>query len=63
MDFGDPLNPFSIDWSFNAAVLTFVGISFALVSLLDGYFFNDPYPGYGGLGKLRNENKNERGGS
>ena len=59
MDFGDPLNPFSIDWSFNAAVLTFVGISFALVSLLDGYFFNDPYPGYGGLGKLRNENKNE----
>jgi len=59
MDFGSPLNPFSISWEFNAVVLTFIGISFALFSLLDGYFFNDTYPGYGGLGKLRNENKNE----
>ncbi len=59
MDFGHPLNPFSIDWSYSAVVLTFIGISFALFSLLDGYFFNDTYPGYGGLGKLRNENKTE----
>ena len=26
---------------------------------MDGYFFDDPYPGYGSLGKGRNENKKE----
>ena len=27
--------------------------------MLDGYFFDDPYPGYGSIGKDRNENKKE----
>ncbi len=58
-DYGDVLLPWTVEWSFYAAVLTFIGISFALFSLLDGYFFNDPYPGYGSLGKNRNENKKE----
>ena len=53
------LLPWTVDFSFYAFVLTFVGISFALISLLDGYFFDDPYPGYGAIGKGRNENKNE----
>ena len=53
------LLPWTVDFSFYAFVLTFVGISFALISLLDGYFFDDPYPGYGAVGKGRNENKKE----
>ena len=53
------LLPWTVDFSFYAFVLTFIGILFALISLLDGYFFDDPYPGYGAVGKGRNENKNE----
>ena len=53
------LLPWTVEFSFYAFVLTFVGITFALISLLDGYFFDDPYPGYGSVGKGRNENKKE----
>ena len=58
-EFGNVLYPWTVSWSFYAAVLTCVGIGFALFSLLDGYFFDDPYPGYGSIGKDRNENKKE----
>ena len=58
-EFGNVLYPWTVDWSFYAAVLTCIGIGFALLSLLDGYFFDDPYPGYGSVGKNRNENKEE----
>ena len=58
-EFGNVLYPWTVAWSFYAAVLTCVGIGFALLSLLDGYFFDDPYPGYGSVGKNRNENKEE----
>ncbi len=58
-EFGNALYPWTVSWSFYAAVLSFVGIGFALFSLLDGYFFDDPYPGYGSIGKDRNENKIE----
>jgi len=58
-EFGNVLYPWTVNWSFYAAVLTCVGIGFALFSLLDGYFFDDPYPGYGSVGKNRNENKIE----
>ena len=37
-------------------ILTFVGISFAIASLWDGYLFDDRYPGYGKVGKKRDEN-------
>lgn len=59
IDYGNVLLPWSVSFSFYAVVLTFVGMSFALFSLLDGYFFDDPYPGYGAVGKGRNENKKE----
>ena len=59
VEFGNVLYPWTVTWSFYAAVLTCVGIGFALLSLLDGYFFDDPYPGYGSVGKSRNENKKE----
>ena len=53
------LLPWTVEFSFYAFVLTFVGITLHLISLLDGYFFDDPYPGYGSVGKGRNENKKE----
>ena len=58
-EFGNVLYPWTVSWSFYAAVLTCVGIGFALLSLLDGYFFDDTYPGYGSVGKNRNDNKKE----
>ena len=40
-------------------ILTFIGITFAIASLWDGYLFDDPYPGYGKVGKQREEDKKE----
>lgn len=56
---GNPTFPWSVDLTFTSLILVFVGISFALASLIDGYLFNDPYPGYGSVGKDRNENQKE----
>ena len=39
--------------------MVFVGIGFALLSLVDGYFFDDRYPGYGSVGKVRKEKEEE----
>lgn len=33
--------------NFDSWLLVLLGIVFALVAAIDGYFFNDPYPGYG----------------
>ena len=56
---GNPAFPWSVDLTFTSLILVFVGIGFALASLIDGYLFNDPYPGYGSVGKDRNENHKE----
>lgn len=56
---GNPALPWSVDLTFTSLILVFVGIGFALASLIDGYLFNDPYPGYGSVGKERNENQKE----
>ena len=40
-------------------ILTFIGITFAIASLWDGYLFDDPYPGYGKVGKKREDDKKE----
>ncbi len=53
------VTPWLIGLTPKSAILIFVGIGFALISLIDGYFFDDPYPGYGRIGKHRNENKTE----
>ena len=39
-------------WSFYAAVLTVCWYWICITSLIDGYFFDDPYPGYGSLEKI-----------
>ena len=51
--------PWTVDLTFTSLILVFVGIGFAIGSLIDGYLFNDPYPGFGAVGKERNENKKE----
>ena len=56
---GNPNLPWTVDLTFTSFILIFVGIGFALASLIDGYLFDDPYPGYGSVGKNRNENKKE----
>ena len=39
--------------TFSGAFLMLVGFFFAFLSLIDAYFFKDPIPGYGELGKNR----------
>ena len=56
---GNPALPWSVDLTFTSLILVFVGIGFALASLIDGYLFDDPYPGFGSVGKDRNENHKE----
>ena len=51
--------PWTIDLTFTSLILVFVGIGFAIGSLIDGYLFNDRYPGYGSISKDRNENHTE----
>ena len=51
--------PWTVDLTFTSLILVFIGIGFALVSLIDGYLFNDRYPGFGAIAKLRDETKKE----
>ena len=51
--------PWTVDLTYTSFILIFIGIGFAIGSLIDGYLFNDPYPGFGAIGKERNENKKE----
>ena len=51
--------PWSVDLTFTSLILVFVGIGFAIGSLIDGYLFNDPYPGYGSVGKDRRKGTGE----
>ena len=49
----------TIEFGIYPIVLMFVGITFAVASLWDGYLFDDRYPGYGKVGKKRNEDIKE----
>ena len=51
--------PWTVDLTFTSLILVFVGIGFAIASLADGYLYNDRYPGYGSMAKLRDETKKE----
>tara|TARA_B100001059_G_C17806735_1_gene569638 strand:- start:221 stop:1720 length:1500 start_codon:yes stop_codon:yes gene_type:complete len=53
------LLPWTVDLNFISMVLIFLGIGFAIASLIDGYFFGDTYPEFGNIGKTRNEDKKE----
>ena len=56
---GNATFPWTVSLTFTSLILVFVGIGFALISLIDGYFFDDRYPGYGSVGKDRKEKKDE----
>jgi len=49
----------TVEFGVYPIVLMFVGITFAVASLWDGYLFDDRYPGYGKVGKKRNEDIKE----
>ena len=53
------LLPWTVELNFISMVLIFLGIGFAIASLIDGYFFGDTYPEFGNIGKTRNEDKKE----
>ena len=56
---GSATLPWTVSLTFTSLVLVFVGIGFALLSLIDGYFFDDRYPGYGSVGKVKKEKEDE----
>ena len=45
----------TVDWTFQSLVLTFIGILFAVISLIDAYLYKDVYPGYGDAAKEREQ--------
>jgi hypothetical protein len=49
----------NVDFSFTGIILTFVGISFAFISILDGLLYNDSYPGFGKTGQKVNKLKED----
>ena len=56
--FQEAVTFWNVSFSFTGIVLTFVGISFALISILDGLLYNDSYPGFGKVGRKVNRLKN-----
>ena len=48
-----------VDFSLMGIVLTCVGLTFAFISTMDGFTYNDTYPGYGNVGKKVNYYKNK----
>ena len=59
LDTGNALFPWTVDLSFTSFTLVFIGLGFAIASLIDGYLFGDKYPGYGEVGKGKNNDKKE----
>ena len=47
----------TVDWTFQSLVLTFIGVLFAAISLIDAYLYNDAYPGYGDVAKKREHSR------
>ncbi len=51
-------SPFALN-DFNSWVLFFVGLVFGFIACIDGYFWDDPYPGYGKLYKRMEKSKED----
>ena len=51
----NPLYFWEVHWGLLSLVLTFIGITFAIISLIDAYFYNDVFPGYGTAAKKMSE--------
>ena len=53
------ITPWNVEFIFMGIILTFVGLSFAFISVMDGFTYNDTYPGYGKTGQRVNKYKDE----
>ena len=53
------LMPWTVDIQFTSLVLLFIGFVFAVLSLLDGYFLDDPYPSYGKNARTYNKSRKD----
>ena len=42
-----------IPWDYESFVLVAIGLAFGLFSILDGYLFDDKYPGYGAIARKK----------
>ena len=51
--------PWTVDMQFESLILLFIGFVFAVAALVDGYFFDDPYPGYGKMAHTYNKSKKD----
>ena len=51
------VTPWNVDFSFLGIVLTFIGIAFAFIAIVDGLTYNDHYPGYVKKGQNLNKYK------
>ena len=51
-------SPFALN-DFGSWVLFFVGLVFGFIACIDGYFWDDPYPGYGKLYKRMEKSKED----
>ena len=57
VNMGDVIFPWSIQLNFQGLTLLIVGLGFAVFSLLDGYFLDDSYPGYGKKARMLNKSR------
>lgn len=53
------LMPWTVDIQFTSLILLIIGFAFAILSLLDGWFFDDTYPGYGENARTYNKSRKD----
>jgi len=54
------LTPWKVDqipWDYESFVLVAIGLAFGIFSILDGYMFDDKYPGYGSAARKKDNAK------
>ncbi len=54
---GNILMPWTVNIEFASLILLIIGFAFAIFSLLDGYFLDDPYPSYGRNARTFNKSR------
>lgn len=53
------LMPWTVDIQFTSLILLFIGFVFAVLSLIDGYLLDDPYPNYGKIARTYNKSRKD----
>ena len=55
----DSILPYKVSFSFPGIILVVVGISFSIISILDGFLMDDTYPGYGRVFRKLSKSRNK----